>query len=247
MSEIVKILSEATSSKGMIRATTSFLLIVLLYFFAYTFFGLVINENGLISLLIALAVYFLIQTFITNYDVLYDGNPKKNRFVRAFQMKYPSTYIMEKYGIDEIEAKKLWFRKIFNTWENPNHSMYGHRLRCLRRGFICRLVYYVMTVSFGFFCISLFLLIILGILNFKSISFGIGPIDDFISSHNTLKLPLVTTLTYLIVSFFLLFTNYPRKKKPLGCFKRFNEVNEQSIDWLEENFDSLDAIRNYES
>ena len=105
MEYLLKYLTEFTTNpKENSRKATSFIILVLLFSYAYSFFDVLIQENGLVSSALIIFLYLLIKSLIADYDPLYSGDPKKNKYTRAFQRILPTHYIMSKYikNISEI-------------------------------------------------------------------------------------------------------------------------------------------------
>ena len=150
--DVLKYLTEFTTNpKENSRKATSFIILVLLFSYVYSFFGVLIQENGLVSSALLIFLYLLIKSLISDYDPLYSGDPKKNKYTRAFQRNLPTHYLMSKYNVDMQEAKHLWYN-VFNKWADKNHKMHYNWTTSLSRGFKCRMVYFTIF-SFKFMII----------------------------------------------------------------------------------------------
>ena len=233
--KLFKIFLDSSNAKDQYRKSTSLIILVLLLFFVYIFFGLLIDENAKISIIVLFVAYLLIKEAITQHDVLYSGNPNKNKYVRAFQDRLPSKYLIETYKLPKEDALNLWYKE-FNKWKDTTNPMHESWLLTISRGFKCRMVYFII-ISFRFITIlsTLFILAIFLIQKFR-IHFRIPTIDNYITSHYKLTSPILFTFACLLIYIIFLIINYPSIKNPRGCFLRFNEINNQNITWLKSNF-----------
>jgi uncharacterized membrane protein len=90
------ILQFTTNPKVNSRIVTSFIILGLVFSYAYVFFNVIVLSS-ILSNLILIGLFFLIKALIADWDNLYSGNPEKNRFVKAFQAHIPSDYILKKF------------------------------------------------------------------------------------------------------------------------------------------------------
>jgi uncharacterized membrane protein len=238
MEEALKFFTDFTSNpKENSRKATSFIILVLLFGFAYTYFGLLIKDNGITSSALLIVLFLLIKEAISDKDVLYSGNPDKNKYTKAFQEKLPTKYIIQTYGVEMSEAKTLWYN-VFNKWKNEEHEMHSNWKKSLERGFKCRMVYFII-ISFRFmFWISLVFTSIIFTFNHFDIKTNIGFIDNYFKNHSNYSGMITYILICFVVFIAFLIINYPSKNKSRGCFLRFNEMNELNINWLKRNIHS---------
>ena len=219
------------------RKATSLIILVLIFSFAYVFFGVLIKDNGIASSALLIVFFLLIKEAISDKDVLYSGNPDKNKYTKAFQEKLPTKYIIQEYNVEMGEAKTLWY-SVFNKWKNKEHEMHSNWKKSLERGFKCRMVYFII-VSFRFmFWLSLIFTSILYVINHFDIKTKVNVLDKYFESHTDYSgmityssICFLTFITFLII-------NYPTKNKSRGCFLRFNEMNELNANWLRRNIQS---------
>ena len=245
MDGLLKYFTEFTTNpKENSRKATSFIILVLLFAYAYAFFDVLIQENGIASSALLIVLFLLIKAAIADLDILYSGNPNKNKYTKAFQENLPTKYIMAEYNIDMQEAKSLWYY-VFNKWAAKEHGMHYNWKTSLSRGFKCRMVYFTI-VSFRFmFFLSLITIIIIGVINYYEFNFGLEPIDKYFREHNNLGIPIIFSILCLFIFLIFLIINSPSKKKPKGCFLRFNEINQMNINWLKQNISSKENFNNY--
>ena len=111
-------LGDKFNPKEKSRSAITIIIIIVLSIFASVFF------DALFSLIWFLLLFFLVRQFITSGDTFSSGNPE-NKFINAFQARFPSKYIMEQYNVGKEEAESLWFKNVFNKWANKN-SPYLH-------------------------------------------------------------------------------------------------------------------------
>ncbi|MFW6047150.1 MAG: hypothetical protein ACOCP4_05140 [Candidatus Woesearchaeota archaeon] len=244
MDELIKFFKDFSNPKEKSRKTTSLIILVLFLGFAYVFFDVLIRENGIVSSALLIVLFILIKEIISEKDVLYSGDPNKNKFVNAFQLNLPTKYIIDTFGVNMEEAKRLWYN-VFNKWKKEDHEMHPNWQKSLERGFKCRMVYFII-ISFRFmFWISLIFTSLIYLINHFNIKFHVDTIDTYFTSHKDLTLPIIYVIICLIVYLTFLIINYPKKDKPKGCFLRFNEINDLNIDWLKRNIKHKNDLINY--
>jgi hypothetical protein len=233
--KLFNIFSNTRNVKDKYRKITSLIILVLLLFFAYIYFDYIIDENARVTIVVLFVLYILIKEAITDHDVLYSGNPEKNKFVKAFQYNLPSKYLMEKFKLPKEEAIKLWYLE-FNKWKDSKNPMHDTWLQTLSRGFKCRMVYFTI-ISFRFITLLsiVFILAIFGVDKFH-IYYKVPVLDDYMYRHSNLTTPIIFTLVCLLIYLTFLLINYPSVEKLRGCFLRFSEINDQNINWLKANF-----------
>lgn len=233
-----------TNPKENSRHMTSFIILVLIFFYAYTFFDVIISENKFISNALLLVLFFLIKSIISDHDPLYSGNPKKNKYTKCFQKTLPSKYIMETYSVDMKEAKSLWYN-VFNKWSDKENEMHYNWETSLRRGFKCRMVHFTIK-SFGFvFLLSLITILLIWFVNSFGIKFRSEIIDLYFIEHKNIVVPIIFTISCLVIYGIFKIINYPNEVNPKGCFLRFNEINNLNIDWLRQNIRSKEDFISY--
>lgn len=238
--DILKFFTSFTSNpKENSRKTTSLIILVLLFGFAYAFFGVLIQENGIASSALLIVLFLLIKGVITDNDILYSGDPTKNKYVRAFQANLPTNYIVEEFNVEMPEAKSLWYN-IFNKWKSEDHAMHSNWKKSLERGFKCRMVYLIIITFRFMFWVSTITTLTIFLINRFEIKFNNQSIDSYFATHSNYTPMIIYSFICLAVFLTFLFINYPKKNKPRGCFLRFNEMNESNIDWLKRNISNKD-------
>ena len=166
---------------------------------------------------------------------MYYGDPKKNHYTKAFKYYLPSKYIAKKFNIDTKEAEKNWWI-VFNSWEDTKDKNYHNRQRTFERGFTCRFVYYIIKS----FELIILLMVIFIILHFFSDKF-----DHFsyvISSFNII-LKISILFLCVIIYIFLRLSNNTNINKLNGVWKRFAEINQNHIKWIDNNIRSLEDFK----
>jgi len=229
---VLKALSPET--KAGLRVLTAFLIVgmatVFLMCFIWPIKGVAaafeaLSFPGWLLVAVPSALIYLVVVTMFSSDVLYYGDPKKSKFVAAFQEHWPSKYIARTLQIEPKEATKRWLQQ-FNTWRAENHSNHQQWLRTFHRGFACRLVYYLLFSSLTSSCLAaLFVLAEL-----VSRHFGLGWV------HPT-SFPARVVFLALVLLFWVLLrvTNRPEIGRLTGVWRRFQEINELNIEWVSRN------------
>ena len=91
-------------------------------------------------------IFYLLRLLLFSADLLYYGDPEKNKYVKAFQMYWPSRHLASKFNFPQEDASFYWFDKFFSTWDNPDHPRNSQWKRTLIRGYSCRFT--LATISF---------------------------------------------------------------------------------------------------
>jgi len=143
------------------------------------------------------------------------------------------------------ESVATLFRNGWQVWTGicTYHQQW---FKTLERGFECRFVYYIIKTFKWVFVISFILTFLIFLINFFEIKTNVTIIDAYFQNHSDLSNPIYFTVTCFIVYILFLVCNYPSKKKPRGCFFKYNEINQLNIDWIKDNISSKDDFKNYD-
>jgi len=178
-------------------------------------------------------ITFMLATWIFSSDKLYYADPERDRYARAFQAYWPSKHIAEKFDLSQKDANYYWFEKLFNTWADPEHLRHEQRERTFQRGYECRYVYYCLMLFAVLFWVSAATTVLLKILTrcFRVLAF---------ESEIELgwKIGFVALMGFLYVV--LRLSNRTSLRNLTGVWRRYAEVNELHIRWIDENIRSLD-------
>ena len=243
--DILKYLTTfGTNPKENSRHLTSFIILVLLFGYAYSFFDVLILKNAIASNAIILCIFFLIKSLIADYDPLYSGDPEKNKYTKAFQSNLPTEYIMTTYDVEMREAKSLWYN-VFNKWEEKGHEMHYNWKTTLRRGFKCRMVHFVIKSFRIMFFLALLSIGIIVFVNKLKVNFEIEAIDKYFRDHVDLGIPIFYAIMCILISIIFQIVNNPNERQPKGCYLRFNEINLLNVDCLRQNINSKEDFNNY--
>jgi hypothetical protein len=228
-------------SKSLIEAVTIILIIVFSLIFSHIF---IIPLDFLRALpnwmvYIGVAVLFYIVKF-SLYDKLYYGNPDKDKYVRAFQLYWPSTHLSKKFNISKKDAFYYWYEKLFNKWRAPNSERHSQYLRSLRRGYACRFIFYTLK----YFKYLLIVSIILTSLQLAK-SLFYPKLNSYLSWIN-IKLGWACTFIAIIACLYLFIrmSNKPDPANLKGVWQRYAEINEMHTKWIDEHIPSLDYLKN---
>jgi len=172
-----------------------------------------------------LIVEYILFVVISSDDTLYYGNPKKNRFTRAFQKDLPSKHLAEVLNVDIDTAKYLWFNE-FNKWGDVNHERHEERQRTFQRGYSCRFVYYLWVVGK--------LLLVLSIL-WLAVEAGLVKWTSYEIQKMEAKLAIAALLIVFLTA--LRFFNRTSDRNQTGVWRRFSEINKRHCAWIDENLD----------
>lgn len=240
--ELIKSFTNLTqNTKQKYRYLMSIIILFTLYFFSeiYLFNRLIPETFSKTTFIILFILFWLILSIVTDNDTLYSGKPEKNNFVKCFQKFYPSNYLIEKLKIDSETAQYLWFTKAFNTWADKNHKRYGYWKSTLERGFMCRFVY----INYQFFkyvgIVSLIINLVLIFFILTGLVTTVEFVDTYLRQKTYLSKEIIFMLSCGLISSIIYFFNKSKEEKCQGAFKRFNEINQQNIHWLEENIDEF--------
>ncbi|HAF61272.1 MAG TPA: hypothetical protein DCK95_02985 [Anaerolineaceae bacterium] len=223
------------NTKTAILIRTIFLIIIISFFWVYIYItpylkpiqsDFKINNDFLLDGLIGW-FSLLIYTLIVSTDKLADIN-SKSKYAKAFQRYWPSRYISEHFDIDINSANYIWFEKNFNTWEKSDSSRNSQYKRTFERGYQCRLVYYLIIVLSLFIIFSAIQLIIEFIVMKQFLL-----IDNYLWKCIFLGIALVSYLT-------VKGSNKIKEDKKSGVWKKYDEINQLHIDWIEENSELIE-------
>jgi len=193
------------------------------------------NYMGVLFYPILLLIIYILKIVIFSNDYLLYGN-ENNKYVKAFKSKLPSTYLMEKYEITGEKSNYYWFN-IFNSWQNKEHNRYTQTQRTFRRGYACRFVYHsimafniLISVSIGT------MLLIFGYIYYRTHTLFL-----FDSSAYMFGYILLLLILRLMISYF----NSHEIGHMTGVWKKFESINQNHIEWLEDNIKSIKELEEY--
>jgi len=169
-------------------------------------------------------------------DILYYENPEKNKYAKAFQLHWPSKYIAQKFGLSQQNASFYWFEKLFNTWKEPNHPRHSQWERTLKRGYACRFVYYCIRFFEILLCISIIATVV------QEVAFKKFQIE-FFQSNIGLKWKISFIILIALLYIFIRVTNRTSPGKLTGVWRRYAEINKMHIQWIEDNIESLEELK----
>lgn len=229
--------SVGISSKAGLRALTALVVLAFSFMFCHLFIVSLDILAGTPEWLLCLISYALFQVIqILLPDKLYYGDPEKDKYVKAFQMYWPSRYLAQKFGLKEKDASYYWFENFFNAWENPDHPRHTQWKRTLRRGYSCRFIYYCTK----FFEILIIVSIMLALIQ-ESLAqlFKMEIFTSKVSLFWRIGFILFVVFLYLVIRIF----NRVSPSNLGGVWKRFAEINRMHIEWVDENVKSLDDLK----
>jgi hypothetical protein len=218
-------------------ATASIIILSYLgIFFSFFYSEIIIRIQLLIDYFYAIIVVFLVITlFLKNllfsHDELYQGDPDKDHYIKAFQYYWPSNYISEKFNITKKEASYIWFSKYFNCWK-------GNDLwkKTLQRGFCCRYNYYLIKQQKYLISIIVFFILLHILLLY---------FPNLITGFSFSIIGGIIYLVFLCIHFskiHLKKIDVPHNLK--GPWKKFQEINEMHHRFIDENSEIISNMIN---
>lgn len=165
----------------------------------------------------SIPITFVLQWIIFSQDNLATGSSKTSRF---FRYCYPSTFAKDIYGLEQGKADQSWF-DYFNKWQDEKHADHSYLVDCFKRSYSCRLIYYLVKLSFVFTCGAAVLMLI---------SLATDPAD-----FQKYLLPRITGLVIVVLLFIWLTLNNrirenlkaPRQDRyeVTGVWFKYREIN----------------------
>ena len=181
-------------------------------------------------------ILYSLVVLIFSSDALYHGDPKRNKYTRAFQLYWPSTYISQKFGISVEDAGYYWFENYFNVWRDNGHPRHNQWERTLRRGYSCRFVYYCIR------CLEiLFLLSVILILGQESLQRFLEV--KILKTDSSLLARIAFVVFVTLMYFVIRITNRTKPERISGVWKHFAEINKIHRKWIDENIHSLAELK----
>lgn len=227
-------------SKRGLEGLTALVILIFSMVFSHIFIiplSLLENLPNWFLYLTIFVIFCMLVLFLFSSDILYYGDPKKNRYVRAFQEYWPSKHISKEFNLEQDEASHYWFENFFNTWRDPNHPRHSQWERTLRRGSACRFVYYCIK----FFEILLWISVSITLL--QEVLFKKLQIEVFLSNIGLgWKIFFIILITLLYV--FIRATNRTSPEKLTGAWRQYAEINKMHIQWIDDNIQSLNYLKN---
>lgn len=186
--------------------------------------------------LVIFVIFYLLRFFLFSGDKLYYGNPEKDKYVRAFQMYWPSKLIATKFNMSMEDAKFHWF-ETFNTWKNKDHPRHSQWERTMRRGYACRFVYYCIK----FFEVLLWVSVL--VTSLQEVLLRKFKMQIFIS-----EVSLEWRIGFIIfVVLFYITIRLTNKTSPtdlIGVWRRFAEINKMHRAWIDNNISTPSDLLN---
>lgn len=219
------------TAQGLRNLTAAFMVALALIFY-YVFIGPVdvIERMGGWGILILVIGAATLVVLLFSQDRLYYGDPRKSKYVRAFQARFPSAYLADRLSIDVETAKSVWLQK-FNEWGSKRHPMHSQRLRTLQRGYACRFVYLILKSLAIVFGLSAVILAAEGVCRWW-LACHLLPEGSLL--ERALVLCALGAIWVYIRS-----TNRIREGSLTGVWQRYAEINDLNCHWIDENLASL--------
>jgi hypothetical protein len=224
------------SKEGLIAVTTWF--VMLIYVLYLHLFVVQLGRESANYLLYALVLIIpLIGTFLFAGDSLAFGSSAEAKF---FQKEFPDKHVAKKFGVEEAEARRLWFRALDRRLDDQLVK------RTYQYGYTCRLFYYAKRAVFWFALLTSVTLA--GTIMYRLCKViplnvvGQDRVWEAVKGEANL-LGKVVYLVHLVGLFlFLKFSNRIDPRRPTGVWKRWREVNERNRKWVDQ-FTDLAALR----
>ncbi len=230
-----------SSSKHRPSLITSLLVVTLLYFYLYFYQDILhievkfINIYTLLSMPIIYIVHLLIHYVFLSSDPLLTGNSKQAKF---FQEELPSKYLLDRCTVcrklnvecnkpllpDQHTYTRIWFDKFFDGSIKKSHPDLIQKT--YKKGYICRLVFYLSWIFGVAFTINILTILIYNI----SICYIEKSIKFIISPYQLLYL-----FSCLLLFLLLNLLNKVDTNNPTGCWYKWREINKRHISYLKEN------------
>ena len=190
------------------------------------------NYLDLLFYPIILIILYFIKINLFSHDYLLFGD-ENNNYVRASKHKLPSKYLLEKYDISNEDANHYWYN-IFNSWQKKDHPRYGQVIRTFRRGYACRFIFYSIKLFEFLFILSLSIFIILNVYS----SYINKMIYLYPNSYDMFGFIFLMA----ILKIFIIKLNNSNIKNLTGVWKKFEEINNDHINWLENNIKNKNEL-----
>jgi hypothetical protein len=202
---------------------------------------LVIPENMPLQLVTYVAFPVLagvVMVLLDATDTLTRGDPKKNRYARAFQSYWPSRHLATKFKLTDEEAEYLWFYGLFNQWRDSDHPLHSQWVRTLQRGYACRFVYHCIVLT-KFLGICAVLLLSLELLHR---AFPGWSVLTLFTAQSGLGARISALLAMVAIYFSINYWNNPSPEKLSGAWRAYSEINRMHIKWIDKNIRSLEEL-----
>lgn len=238
--QLVGILS--LESREGLELLTALVIVVFSLVFAHIYIvPLTVFDNWpvLLQFLAVLVTTGIVRVLLAATDRLTYGDPKTDKYAKAFQRYWPSGHIATKFGLSREDATRYWYQGVFNKWSDPSHPRHSQWARTLRRGYACRFVYHstmllqiLLLASGGLTLLALLARAFpcLSVMNAFATDDGLGWRLAFI---------VLMSILYLVVRL----TNRTSPENLGGVWRRFGEINQMHIKWIDENIDSGDHLK----
>lgn len=202
----------------------------------YNFFG---DWKDYFVYLVLPFIFYLLKILLFGSDDLYYGNPQKNKYAGAFQAYLPSNHIALKFNLTSDKAESYWFEKCFNPLKDTNHPRHDQRQRTFSRGFSCRFIYYFIKTMEYVVVLSIITLLLQELLPFLVNKYTKYTIDMMEPNAN-----LAGRVTFVIANIVILLITKKRNKPNIeeltGVWRRFEEINKLHINWIDDNYKTID-------
>lgn len=230
-----------TETKQGIEFLTASLYLVISLLFTHFFIAPMEVFKTIPEYLLYPAVFILLYSlkfFLYSSDILYDGDPEKNIYAKAFQAKLPSKFLVKKYKLSESRSKYIWYEKFFNQCSDPKHYRHSQWKRSFKRGYSCRAVFHTIKFLELIIVTSIIVLIVKFVVSI--IPYNLGSIN----------IKLQGQLTFLLVLFLIYFAirirNRTNERYLSGVWKQFEEINEINTQWIQEELKGVTDLDDYD-
>lgn len=179
----------------------------------------------------------LLEFIIFSSDTLYERHDRINKYAKAFQLYWPSSYVAEKFNVPLVKADYCWFQHVFNHWQNPSHQMKPQHERTLKRGYSCRLFYYFFKFLEFLIYISVFSFIAWRVLE--------RFYPEYIKTEQNVLWQLIFIVAIVVIYIIMKKGNSVNLSRLRGVWYRYGEINKMHRKWIEENIQSIDDFEKY--
>lgn len=194
---------------------------------------------ALILYLAGPAILGMAKIILASTDRLTYADASRHKYARAFQTHWPSKHLASKFGLSDEDATYYWFEGLFNSWRDEEHPRHGQWKRTLRRGYACRFVYHCIVLS----RILLLLSIVLVALSALAKTFpDVPPLRIFVVDNGLTErigFTMALGVTYATLSLM----NRTSPENLTGVWRRFAEINQMHIRWIDDNVPSLEDLK----
>jgi len=213
------------------------------YFYIYVYQDMLHIKVPLFSLqsllrmpIVAIIIMPLIHYIIVKADPL-QRSPSQRKTIRFFQKEFPSKYLLERcrkciydqkscrsyITEDSYDHVRYWFQDILHgSIEKKNPKIVKDTYR---KGYICKLLYYLSWILIGFCLLATITIIFYHIYLCCSKTLEL----------NVTALQVFFPLTCVGIWTLIKILHKPSNNKPSGCWQAWREINRMHVGWLRNN------------